>query len=478
MDPLSPIDPISTLLAPPSSLQAQEYFDELISKRRNPGIKVKQNEAFGKGVYAETEFKEGELILKDQMVVGAQHSSNKMDCLVCSFCFRFIGSVEIQIGRKLYLQQLGVSVNHSECDMEDMYSDGEDYSYEENGEDSGACSSSHLRKKVELPKGVVESLMNGDLKLPYSDRFPLPPTVPCIGSCGEAYYCSKSCAQADWESCHSLLCTGEKSESVSREALVEFIEHANETNDIFIVAAKAISYTILRYRKLKATSLEEQRKDKNVSGFTVPAALSEAWKPISMGHKRRWWDCIALPVDVESSGENAFRMQMRNLASTSLELLKAAIFDNDCEPLFSLEIYGHIVGMFELNNLDLVVASPVEDYFLYINDLPSSEKKETEEMTRPIFEALGDDYSVSCEGSAFFPLQSCLNHSCCPNAKAFKRDEDKDGQATILALKPICKGEEITISYVDEDLTLEERQASLADYGFRCTCPKCLAEET
>ncbi|PON92624.1 hypothetical protein TorRG33x02_114840 [Trema orientale] len=46
------------------------------------------------------------------------------------------------------------------------------------------------RKKVELPKGVAESLMSGDLKLPYSDKFSLPPTIPCIGGCGEAHYCS------------------------------------------------------------------------------------------------------------------------------------------------------------------------------------------------------------------------------------------------------------------------------------------------
>lgn len=26
-------------------------------------------------------------------------------------------------------------------------------------------------------------------------------------------------------------------------------------------------------------------------------------------------------------------------------------------------------------------------------------------------------------GTAFFPLQSCMNHSCEPNAKAFKREE-------------------------------------------------------
>lgn len=99
--------------------------------------------------------------------------------------------------------------------------------------------------------------------------------------------------------------------------------------------------------------------------------------------------------------------------------------------------------------------------------------------------------------------------------------QDRDGQATLIALGPISKGEEVihlsnlgccsfhscnqfkvtwngnphlyifvqelfnilehfqvTISYVDEDLSFEERQALLADYGFKCTCPKCLLEET
>lgn len=132
--------------------------------------------------------------------------------------------------------------------------------------------------------------------------------------------------------------------------------------------------------------------------------------------------------------------------------------------------------MFELNNLDLVVASPVEDYFLYIDDLCGAEKEKTEEITRPFLDALGDDYSVCCQGTAFFPLQSCLNHSCSPNAKAFKREEDRDGQAVILALRRISKGEEITISYIDEQLAYEERRASLADYGFDCKCAKCLEE--
>lgn len=46
-----------------------------------------------------------------------------------------------------------------------------------------------LKNIVPLPEGVVESLMNGELRLPCSEKFSLPPSVPCPGGCGEAYYC-------------------------------------------------------------------------------------------------------------------------------------------------------------------------------------------------------------------------------------------------------------------------------------------------
>ncbi|KAL1197499.1 Histone-lysine N-methyltransferase ATXR2 [Cardamine amara subsp. amara] len=460
---------VSALLAPLPIFQEQEYFKELIANRRCNGIEVKHNSTNGKGVYANSEFQEDELILKDQILVGIQHSSNKVDCLVCSFCFRFIGSIEKQIGRKLYFKNLGVS---SCCDgvSSESEDDNKCMKYNGNEEQCGGSSSNHNS----LPQEVVSSLMNNEIALPFTDKFPLPSPLWCPGGCQEVFYCSESCAKADWESSHSLLCTGEKSESRSREALGEFIEHVNDTNDIFLLAAKAIAFTILRYRKLKADHVNEKAKQ------TEPkqSLLLEAWKPISIGYKRRWWDCIALPDDVDPSGEGAFRMQIKSLASTSLEHLKKAIFDKECEALFSLEIYGNIIGMFELNNLDLVVASPVEDYFLYINDLPDAEKEEAMEITKPILDALDDEYSDFCEGTAFFPLQSCMNHSCCPNAKAFKRDEDRDGQAVISALRRISKNEEVTISYIDEELPYKERQASLADYGFTCNCPKCLQDSS
>ncbi|XP_058779942.1 histone-lysine N-methyltransferase ATXR2 [Vicia villosa] len=486
MEPVCPITSsrateISALLSPSSPRQLQDYYHSIFSARHCTGITVKHDDKFGKGVYAAMDFKEDELVLKDQMLVGTQHSFNKIDCFVCSFCFRFIGSIETQIGRRLYLRELRANKSHA-CDVGTSSKSIENCHEMDSSDDEEStlqhCSGS-FKTIVPLPEGVVESLMNGQLRLPCSEKFSLPPSVPCPGGCGEAYYCSMLCAESDWESSHSLLCTGESSDPRRREALLKFVKHANETNDIFLLAAKAISSTILRYHKLKANCRKEKLKydESCVSDNYNFSLLLEAWRPISMGYKKRWWDCIALPDDIDSSDETSFRMQIKELAYESLQLLETAIFDKECEPLFSLEIYGHIIGMFELNNLDLVVASPVEDYFLYIDEMTNPDKEEAEKITQPILDALGEDYSTCCEGTAFFPLQSCMNHSCCPNAKAFKRDEDRDGQATIIALRSICKGEEITISYVDEDLPFEERQASLADYGFRCKCPKCIEEE-
>ncbi|KAM7481031.1 hypothetical protein LguiB_005614 [Lonicera macranthoides] len=56
------------------------------------------------------------------------------------------------------------------------------------------------------------------------------------------------------------------------------------------------------------------------------------------------WDCIALLDDVDSYDEAEFRMQIRHLALTSLELLNAAIFDKECEPQW--QIYLVLLGLF------------------------------------------------------------------------------------------------------------------------------------
>ncbi|XP_056171590.1 histone-lysine N-methyltransferase ATXR2-like [Syzygium oleosum] len=149
-----------------------------------------------------------------------------------------------------------------------------------------------------------------------------------------------------------------------------------------------------------------------MDNFHMPLLL-EAWKPISFGHKRRWWECIALPEDVDPSKEAVFRMEIKELAfECSLVMLDHYFVG--CIPLFSssLPFHAKFANSFCYSASDLVVASSVEDYFLFINDLSSPEKEEAKKVSQPYLDALGDEYA------------------------------DRDGQATIVALKPISKGEE------------------------------------
>lgn len=53
-------------------------------------------------------------------------------------------------------------------------------------------------------------------------------------------------------------------------------------------------------------------------------------------------------------------------------------------------------------------------------------------------------------------------------------EEDVDGAAVVTARRPIRRGQEITISYIDEEAPLNERQEALRDYGFVCHCARCM----
>eukprot|EP00756_Hemistasia_phaeocysticola_P045540 Hpha_TRINITY_DN19289_c0_g1::TRINITY_DN19289_c0_g1_i1::g.194258::m.194258 len=72
---------------------------------------------------------------------------------------------------------------------------------------------------------------------------------------------------------------------------------------------------------------------------------------------------------------------------------------------------------------------------------------------------------------ALFGLGSLVNHSCSPNA----RYDTKDGReyAVFRAIRPISRGEEVTVSYT-QHLTRERAQKELVEEkGFLCRCRRC-----
>eukprot|EP00814_Leptocylindrus_danicus_P006492 CAMPEP_0116031374 /NCGR_PEP_ID=MMETSP0321-20121206/17470_1 /TAXON_ID=163516 /ORGANISM="Leptocylindrus danicus var. danicus, Strain B650" /LENGTH=791 /DNA_ID=CAMNT_0003506475 /DNA_START=469 /DNA_END=2842 /DNA_ORIENTATION=- len=91
----------------------------------------------------------------------------------------------------------------------------------------------------------------------------------------------------------------------------------------------------------------------------------------------------------------------------------------------------------------------------------------------------GDDMDrlfTPLDGTAVFSLACKMNHSCAPNVLVRYRCGWGEHQPLVLqciALRDIDEGEELCISYIRSDGSLEERREALQNYGFRCECSKC-----
>ena len=82
------------------------------------------------------------------------------------------------------------------------------------------------------------------------------------------------------------------------------------------------------------------------------------------------------------------------------------------------------------------------------------------------------------EGSGLYVLQSCINHSCSPNANVeFPYDNNR---LVVKAVRNIRAGEEICIAYLDEcqlERSRHSRQKALSSlYLFVCQCNKCVQQ--
>uniref|UniRef100_A0A061RAT9 Set domain containing protein with a cysteine cluster at the c-terminus n=1 Tax=Tetraselmis sp. GSL018 TaxID=582737 RepID=A0A061RAT9_9CHLO len=77
-----------------------------------------------------------------------------------------------------------------------------------------------------------------------------------------------------------------------------------------------------------------------------------------------------------------------------------------------------------------------------------------------------------CCGRVVFVAASFFNHSCSPNCIAHTGIDEVEVRAN----RDIRAGEELNISYIDEDLPRSERQRLLSRFFFTCRCSRCEEE--
>ncbi|KAK7302428.1 hypothetical protein RJT34_13318 [Clitoria ternatea] len=154
----------------------------------------------------------------------------EIDCLVCSFCFCFIGSIEFQIGRRLYLKQLRDNESHA-CDVANSLGSSKqchemDSSDEEESIQLGSpcCRLFHALVDVEK-RTIAASCDQCDICFALLHIILLHLKYNIISSDDVVNTCSMSYAGIDWEFSHALLYIGESSDPACRETLLKFTKH-------------------------------------------------------------------------------------------------------------------------------------------------------------------------------------------------------------------------------------------------------------
>mmetsp|Transcript_72868 Transcript_72868/g.191028 ORF Transcript_72868/g.191028 Transcript_72868/m.191028 type:complete len:299 (+) Transcript_72868:1-897(+) len=79
-------------------------------------------------------------------------------------------------------------------------------------------------------------------------------------------------------------------------------------------------------------------------------------------------------------------------------------------------------------------------------------------------------------GTALFGSVARMNHSCEPNCKIdFPYNS---ARLASFALAPVGPNDELCISYIKSDVDVKARRRNLLEYGFVCSCPRCLREDS
>eukprot|EP00455_Lapot_gusevi_P055979 TRINITY_DN9195_c0_g3_i2.p1 TRINITY_DN9195_c0_g3~~TRINITY_DN9195_c0_g3_i2.p1 ORF type:complete len:109 (+),score=6.47 TRINITY_DN9195_c0_g3_i2:261-587(+) len=81
---------------------------------------------------------------------------------------------------------------------------------------------------------------------------------------------------------------------------------------------------------------------------------------------------------------------------------------------------------------------------------------------------------------ALYPLHSCMNHHCDPNAEALT--QGTEAGVRVVARKPLAADSEICISYLDLKnpamrFVRNRREYLFTNYLFYCRCQRCVQEE-
>ena len=433
-----------------------------------------------------------QLLFEEAPLLFIQSLQNRNNNLICAGCQSFVGSLSMQ------LDVLCGSL--SRRDQEDL----------------DAHSSSSM-----VPGHVGTGLGT------FSGNKKLSSIVLCGQKCGEVYCCD-ACRAVHWNKGHCLLCTGHAEQE---DPIVEFKVHAIGSNEIFLMVADVFAAVCMHAERKAAEGFVPAEAAKELVESTFGSYVHDLWWDAAVAPAGT--DPIELRDSLQHLVEESYELlstalkldqrQLQEVLSSEFMSRTIGMFEQNNvsvrleSPLqaFATSLQPGMPATAHFASATQMIADTIgngeEEEDEEWEEMEEGEEEEEEEeeeeddgtmycmdvgalgsnngptikratndvafdtLTSVIEHHHKDNLFPPLDGAAFY-LKICkINHSCEPNCRIQTSTHEAGVglRAQVISTRPIAVGEELTQSYIDQNMSYEKRQASLKDYGFVCTCLKC-----
>jgi tetratricopeptide (TPR) repeat protein len=267
----------------------------------------------------------------------------------------------------------------------------------------------------------------------------LPPQsdpVSCGAVCCTARFCSERCRRDALDQYHAAMCANDDGERAALVAELEKLASDTDRTNVLLIA-RLLARSLQALHAGRAETIEDALQ--SLDNFVFYAA----------------------------PGAGDYRLQ---------EILTKLLlpFDSRAAEMCTIEWIRRINGILLSNSSEL---NPVTMLHLLLAQTEPQERRAL--LRRAGFAAHVENIveipelkALCLRGTGLYAVINTANHSCAPNAAAASTTVDHS--LALIAQSAVRGGDEITISYCDENLPRSKRRAHLREqYHFDCNCPRC-----
>lgn len=360
----------------------------------------------------------------------------------------------------------------------------------------------HCLKALETPRMQVARNTHrkkAALHLPYHHLHMPDSVVPCLWAgtgCGEVF-CSARCREAAVKAFHWVSCAGRMT-PLQQQARHEFfafdwVQNGVDYSDTAMLGLRIVAQALCAHR-LHGCSLDDafapyaQLIRSPLTSFyfsylmldSVPTTASPAAEVAAhaAAFKASMADPMSIP-EVAAVYPAGGRDKAALCRESAALLARLFAMDGAESAFFQERRWSELMGAVLLNGQDRSPPSPYDLHRELVCGLADGEARMADfEKNLLQTTQLSDvaDLSHSSRGQGIYGVGCLFNHSCDPNLNV-QYAAVNDETLSVVALRDVAAGEELTISYIDTSLPYMVRQQQLYEhYLFECRCARCVRE--